>query len=357
MTYVTAVIDSNAFKHNLLQVRKAAPKSNVLAMVKADAYGHGFRHLTGVLDEADALGVARLEEALRLKKYGVTSQIVIMGGITTAEELMVASQHEFAIVVHNAERLQMIQHETLENKLSVWLKIDTGMHRLGVMPEEVNDFVQVLKASGNVKNPIGLMSHFAKADDRNSPYTDNQILSFAECVQPLEGPKSLANSAAILAWPDSHEDWVRPGIMLYGVSPFAEETGLDYNLKPVMTLQSSIIAIRQLHQGDAIGYGSTWTCPKDMIVGVVAMGYGDGYPRHIAAGTPVLVNQQQASILGRVSMDMLTIDLSQQSHAAVGDEVILWGKGLPIEHIARSANTIAYELLCQVTARATKVKA
>lgn len=357
MTYATAAIDSDAFKHNLLQVRKAAPKSKVLAMVKADAYGHGFKHLADVLDEADALGVARLEEALRLREYGVKRQIVVMDGVITQEELLAVAKNNFALVIHNAACLQLIQQTNLENKLSVWLKIDTGMHRLGVPPEEVSDFIDELNNTGKLNLPIGLMSHFAQADERQHAYTSQQIQCFNQTVQSFQGPKSLANSAGILAWPESHVDWVRPGIMLYGVSPFAEEVGLDYQLKPVMTLQSPIIAIRQLKKGDAIGYGSTWACPKDMTVGVVAMGYGDGYPRHIAAGTPVLVNQQQTSILGRISMDMLTIDLSEQANAAVGDAVILWGKGLPIEYIARSANTIAYELLCQVTARAKKVKA
>ncbi|TPW13892.1 MAG: alanine racemase [Halothiobacillaceae bacterium] len=225
------------------------------------------------------------------------------------------------------------------------------MHRLGIAPGALQSTYAALAASSNVKQPLRLMSHFASADDLMSGQTAEQLTRFDQLTSALPGEQSLANSAAILAWPQSHRHWVRPGVMLYGVSPFAQRVGTELDLRPVMTLTSRIMAINRYPLGAAIGYGATWVCPEAMAVGVVAIGYGDGYPRHAKVGTPVLIHGRRALIVGRVSMDSICIDLRGHPEALIGDEVILWGEGLPVEEVAQHADTIPYELLCKVTPR------
>lgn len=352
MTRPTFVeINTQALQHNLQRVRVHAPHSAVLAMIKANAYGHGLIKVAHALAGADALGVAFLEEALQLRAAGIQQPIVLMEGFFTAAELTEMVQHDLEIVVHHAEQLTMLESVKLAQPLTVWLKIDTGMHRLGFAPAQVQAAWQRLQQCANVKPEIGLLSHFADPDDLTKPTTSLQFACFNTCVQGLPQLRTLANSAAIIAWPDTHYEWVRPGIMLYGVSPFAGSVGADDDLQVVMTLRSELIAIHQLQKGDAIGYGGTWICDEDMLMGVVAIGYGDGYPRHAVNGTPVLVNGKIVQLAGRVSMDMITVDLRTQPNAKVGDPVVLWGEGLPVEQVARFADTIAYELLCGVTER------
>jgi len=245
----------------------------------------------------------------------------------------------------------MLEQFPLEAAFSIWLKIDTGMHRLGVAPHLAHEIYQRLSAIPSIIKPIGLMTHFAEADLLASTATTRQIELFQQVTHGLQGPRSLANSAGILAWPTAHGDWVRPGLMLYGASPFADKTGSDYDLQPVMTLSSRLIAITQVPRGGKVGYGGTWVAPEDMLIGVVGVGYGDGYPQYAENATPVLINQQVCQVVGRVSMDMLTVDLRNQPEAKIGDAVILWGEGLPVEQVARHSHTSAYEILTRMTPR------
>lgn len=351
MTRATrAIVDLAALRHNLQQVRLAAPRQQIIAVIKADAYGHGMVAAAQALEAADVFAVACLQEALQLRAAGIVKPILLLEGFFHADELPLIRQNKLQIVVHCVEQLQVL--ETLPatvNTIPVWLKVDTGMHRLGVSPEAFPAIWQRLSACAGVASLCGAMTHLANADDVDDGLTHRQVdrLQRAAHGQVL----SMANSAGILAWPEALGDAVRPGIMLYGVSPMLGEDGRQRGLRPVMTLRSELISVRQCRQGDAIGYGGTWVCPEDMPVAVAAIGYGDGYPRHAPTGTPVLVNGQRATLVGRVSMDMICIDLRSLPTARVGDVVTLWGDGLPAEEVAQCAGTIAYELFCGVTAR------
>lgn len=353
MSYTTtAHINLKALQHNLQRVHAYAPHSRVLAMVKANGYGHGAVAVARALHDADALGVARIYEALALRQAGISKPIVLMEGFFEAWELPLIVEHSFEIVIHQMSQVQALLQANITTPIRVWLKLETGMHRLGLPPAEFLVAWQQLQASNNVAADIVLMTHLACAEETEKSYTSNQIQCFNEIMHDLPGPRSIANSAGIVAWPDAHADWVRPGIMLYGVSPFAEKTAAELGLQPVMTLSSRLLAIHQLKRGDAIGYNRTYICSEDMPVGLVAVGYGDGYPRYIPAeGTPILINGHRTQVIGRVSMDMLYIDLRGIPTPQLGDPVVLWGEGLPIEEIARAAHTNSYELLCGVTSR------
>ncbi len=344
-----ARISLSALEHNLNRARRAAPGARVLAVIKANGYGHGMVRVARSLPHADAFAVASIDEALILRQAGVTHPIVLLEGVFDGEELAQAAEHGLEPVVHSDEQLGQLEAARPAAPLTVWLKIDTGMHRLGFSPGRAAEARRRLEACGAVSN-VRLMSHLANADTPGDARTDAQLDVFNACAEEFPGERSIANSGGVLAWPRAHFDWVRPGIMLYGASPFAD-TGAEHDLRPAMTLSTRLIALQHLHAGDAVGYGGTWTCPEDMPVGVAAIGYGDGYPRHAPDGTPVLVNGRRVPLIGRVSMDMICLDLRSQPQARVGDEVVLWGDGLPVEEVARAAGTIAYELLCRVTAR------
>ncbi len=320
------------------------------AAVKAEGYGHGLVRVARALD-ADAFAVACIEEALTLREAGIDRPILLLEGVFEAEELASCARHDLDIAVHHPEQVRMLECARPEQPLRVWLKIDTGMHRLGLKPETVSTAWQQLHDCPAVRSDIGLMSHLARADERACDYTVRQLETFAAAAAGLPGERSLANSAGILSWPQTHFDWVRPGIMLYGASPFVDSLAPDEDLRPVMTLSTRLIAINRLRKDEPVGYGGTWTCPEDMDVGVAAAGYGDGYPRHAPSGTPVLINGREATLIGRVSMDMITLDLRRHPEARIGDPVVLWGEGLPVERIAQLADTISYTLLCGVTAR------
>ena len=320
------------------------------AAVKAEGYGHGLVRVAQTLD-ADAFAVACLEEALTLREAGIARPILLLEGVFEAAELPLCARHGFEIAVHHPEQARMLELARLDQPVRVWLKMDTGMHRLGLAPETVPAIFQRLRDCPAVRPAIGLMSHLARADERDCDYTLQQLRTFEAATAGLSGERSLANSAGILGWPQTHFDWVRPGIMLYGASPFVDSLAPDEDLRPVMTLHTRLISIKRLRRGEPVGYGGTWTCPEDMDVGVAAVGYGDGYPRHAPSGTPVLVNGREAALIGRVSMDMITLDLRQHPEARIGDSVVLWGEGLPVERIAQAAGTISYTLLCGVTAR------
>lgn len=353
--HIVATVSQAALRHNFQQIRRCAPHSKIMAMVKANAYGHGLTTVAETLREADALGVASIEEALLVRKIGVQTDLVLMEGIFREEELPFIQTHHLTQVVHHWPQIQALQHyqETIRAPFKVWLKINTGMNRLGFSLQEVREAHRTLASLPHV-DLIGMMTHFSQADDLRSETTSLQIERFNRIVDGLAGQRCLANSAAILAWPQTHADWVRPGLMLYGASPFQESTAQAYNLLPGMTLQSEIIAIRDLSRGERVGYSGTWeNIRSDCKIGIVAMGYGDGYPWHVKNGTPILVNQQRTQIVGRISMDMLAIDLTTVGPVKIGDPVILWGEGLPVEEVAKHAGTIPYELFCRFTERVT----
>jgi len=350
-----AHIDPGALVANLARVRSLAPQSRIIAIVKADAYGHGLLRVARALGEADALGVAGLEEALVLREAGIARPVVLLGGPFEAAELGDIARHGLEPVVHADRQLQWLEQASLPRPVPVWLKMDTGMHRLGFAPEAFGAAYGRLQASANVAG-IRLMTHLACADERDHPLTDKQLSLFASATRAYEGERSIANSAAVLARPDAHADWVRPGLMLYGASPFADSSARDEGLQPVMSLRTELVAVNRFKKGDSLGYGATWTCPEDMAVGVAAIGYGDGYPRHAPGGTPVLVAGRRAPLVGRVSMDMISVDLRGCPEAVPGSPVELWGKDLPVEEVARSASTIPWQLLCGVTARVRVVE-
>jgi len=349
-----AHIDLSALTDNIHRVRTFAPNQTIMAMVKANAYGHGLLPITNALQSTlspeDGFGVAFLDEALQLRKARITQRICVLQGVRTREELVLASEQQLELNIHDHTQAELLLSQSLTKPITIWLKIDTGMHRLGFLPEQVSDVLAQLEQCQSIK-AIHFMTHFACPDELTNEMTKKQAQYFHQAIAEFKGRHSLANSAAIMAWPESHGNEVRPGIMLYGISPFVGKVGLDHGLKPVMTLKSELIAIKQLQQGDTIGYGSTYVCPEAMKVGVITVGYGDGYPRHAQNGTPVLVNDKIVPLVGRVSMDMITVDLRQCPQARVGDTVTLWGQGLPIERVAEQAGTIGYELVTKVTPR------
>lgn len=352
---VRAVIDLTALKHNLQRAREAAPVARQFAIIKADAYGHGMLPVAQALEGADGFGVARLDEALALRAAGITRPILLLEGCFHADELAPVREHGLQIVVHHEAQLRALEAAARQggelSPVTVWLKVDTGMHRLGFAPAEALSVWQRLQDCPLVAARLCLMSHLACADNVHDPVTQRQLRCFAAILPGVEAPRSIANSAGILGWPGSHHDSVRPGILLYGASPFLGETGAGQDLRPVMSLKSELIAVTPCRQGDAVGYGGAWVCPEDMPVGVVAMGYGDGYPRHAPTGTPVQINGRRVPLVGRVSMDMICVDLRTLPDARPGDPVVLWGEGLPAEDVAHAAGTIAYDLFCGVTAR------
>ena len=352
----TAYIDLAALRHNLARVRAAAPGCRVAAALKANAYGHGLLRAARALEAADVFAVARCDEALALREAGIRKPILVLEGFLQPEEVTLCRQHGLQATIHHESQLQMLEAAPRDKPLAIWLKIDTGMHRLGFAPERVPTVLARLAACPNAAPNPRLMSHLARADHREDSFTRYQLEVFNTTTRGIAAERSLANSGGILGWPETHFDWVRPGIMLYGSSPFNQGSGADQGLRPVMTLESRLIAIQHYAAGEAVGYGGTWRCPRDSRIGVAAIGYGDGYPRHAPSGTPVLVNGQRAPLAGRVSMDMITIDLTDLPAARVGDPVVLWGRGLPAEEIARQVDTITYELFCKITPRVVVVE-
>lgn len=346
-----ALIDHAALRHNLAVVRRYAPASRVWAVIKANAYGHGLEAVARGLAGADGFALARVEEGVRLREAGVTKPLLILEGALLAEEVEAARAHRLELALHHPGQVALLEGSPAEVPLRLWIKVDTGMHRLGFEPERVPGLLQQLAAAPGVAGRPGLMTHLANADDPADPLTETQCRRLEALVPPGGCARSIGNSAGILACAASRSDWVRPGIMLYGASPLTGRSAADLGLEPVMSLRTRLIAVRRLRRGDAIGYGGTWVCPEDMPVGVAAAGYGDGYPRHAPSGTPVLVRGRRAPLVGRVSMDTVTIDLRGVPGAAVGDTVTLWGQGLAVDEIAARAGTIPYELLCRVTAR------
>lgn len=353
----SATIHIDALRHNLAQIRARAPHSRVMAVVKADGYGHGLERVARALAGADAFGVAALSDAERLRAAGVSQPILLLSGFDEPADIPRLRQLQVDTAVHHASQLEMLEQAERGEAIRCWLKVDTGMHRLGFAPEFVHEAHARLRALDGIVGDIVPMNHFASSDEFDNPQTREQMGVFAEATANLPGGRSLANSAAVLGWPDAHAHWVRPGGALYGMSVVAGTTGADFGLRPAMTLATRLIAVNHVRKGGRIGYAGTWECPEDMAVGVAAIGYGDGYPRAAPAGTPVLVDGVATQLIGRVSMDLMTIDLRGVPAAKVGSPVVLWGPDLPVERIADAAGTIAYELTCSITRRVRFVEA
>lgn len=352
MQAATVVINRRALRHNLQRLRELAPASRLVAVVKANAYGHGLLETARTLDTADAFGVARLEEAVRLRQGGIRQPILLLEGFFNAQDLPVIAGQNFHTAVHNEEQLAALENATLSQPVNVWMKLDTGMHPLGVRPEEAEAFYARLSRCKNVCQPVNVVSHFARADEPDVDATPRQLTIFNQFTEGKPGLRSIAASGGILLWPESHFDWVRPGIILYGVSPLDHKPwGADFGFQPAMSLTSSLIAVRDHKAGEPVGYGGTWVSQRDTRLGVVAMGYGDGYPRCAPSGTPVLVNGREVPLVGRVAMDMICVDLGPDAQEHPGDPVVLWGDNLPVERIAEATGVSAYELITRLTSR------
>lgn len=348
---IRAVIDTRALQHNLSVIRERARRARIMAVVKANAYGHGLVPTALALAGADAFAVARLEEGLALRAAGITQPIVLLEGVFTAEQLLEAARHGFDLVVHDALQIELLEEMTGVHRFVLWIKIDTGMNRLGFPPR---DFVAALGRVQRLKPTpleVRLLTHLACADERDNRMTNAQVACFRQATQGLDYAVSIANSAGIFGDAQLGCDWVRPGLALYGASPFADASAAELGLEPVMSLQTSVIAMRRLARGETVGYGGAWTAPRDSAIAIVAAGYGDGLTRGLPGGTPVLIGGQRAPIVGRVSMDMIAADVSGLSEVHVGTPAVLWGPGLPVEEVARHAGTIPYELLCGVSQR------
>ena len=348
-----AILNLEAVQHNLQMVRRLAPDAKIMAVIKANGYGHGLLRIAEALQNADAFAVARVDEGIRLRKAGIKNRIAVLEGFSCAEELDELLLYQLDAVVHSFTQLEIFESRKEQEACAIWLKLDTGMNRLGFKPQEFNSVFQRLNQCSIIRPPIRLMTHLANADDKQDAPTHKQIRLFNDTVATLglENERSIANSAGIIAWKEALTDWVRPGVMLYGISPFPDYTGKQLGLKPVMGLHSRLIAVKPVATGDKVGYSGTWVCERPTTLGVVAVGYGDGYPRYAKAGTPVLVNGQRVPLIGRVSMDMITVDLATQPNAKPGDPVTLWGDSLAVEEIAFYADTIPYTLVCGVTQR------
>jgi len=349
-------LNPHALTQNLAVLRAHHPQSKLLAMVKADAYGHGVAQVAPLLaTQVDAFGVAFLDEALALRAQGISTPIAVLEGVFTAAELAAARTAQLSLAVHSPEQVALLQAAPAGEPLTVWLKLNTGMNRLGFRPADALKVWHQLHRLPLVSS-IHVMTHFARADELACPQTELQWGRFCAVRDAIALAQhepviaSVANSAAILAWPQTQTEWMRPGIALYGSSPFADQCAEHFGLQPVMTLHSRIIAVHELSAGDEVGYGATWVADAATRVAVVAIGYGDGYPRHARNGTPVLVNGHRCALIGRVSMDMITVDLGAVA-AKPGDEVVLWGEGLPADEVAQAAGTISYELFCRLTPR------
>ncbi len=349
---VSASIDTGALRHNLQIVRRRAPHSRIMAVIKANGYGHGLVAVARALDAADAFAVARVDEGLALREAGIKGSIVLLEGVFDKDQLDAAAAADFELVVHAPEQIDLLRSFRSPHRFKVWLKLDSGMNRLGFKSVLFAAAHSALGALPAVQAPINLFTHLSSADVPGITITDAQLNAFAVSTDGLPGERCIESSAAIFAFPDAQADWVRPGLALYGVSPFAGSIGADYGLKPVMTLHSHIIATKTLEPGERVGYGGDWVAARPTRLAIAAVGYGDGYPRSLPSGSPVLVNGARAMLAGRVSMDMIGIDVTDlAAEARLGDAVVLWGDGLPVEEIAEWAQTIPYELLCGISQR------
>lgn len=347
-TYAT--IHTHALRHNLRRIREHVAPARVMALVKAEGYGHGLERAAEALADADAFGVATLQDAIRLRAAGFSQRVVLLEGFDHERDLHLIRRLGLDTVVHEDHQVSALEQDPAGAPISVWLKLDSGMHRLGFALDRARELHGRLSALPGVAD-LKLMSHFACAEGDGRPTAAEQLEAFAAATAGLPGERSLANSAALWTDPQTLGDWVRAGGLLYGLSPLAQSTGVDLGFKPAMTLSARLIAVKNVAAGGRIGYGGSFVADQDMPLGIAAIGYGDGYPRHAPSGTPVRVAGVQTQLVGRVSMDMIAIDLRPVPSAKVGDRVVLWGEGLPVERVARAAGTIGYELCCGMTRR------
>lgn len=340
-----ALIDTSALRHNLARCREVAPNSLAMAVIKANAYGHDMLKTAETLSHANGFAVSCISEALELRQARFIHPILVLQGFQNLQGMKAAAEHRLRVVIHERQQLEWLDAAPASVKLDVALKLDSGMHRLGFPVEQAHALFERLGKHPSVKPTPWLLTHLACADEPGNAHTQAQLQRFEKYTEGLHAPRSIGNSASILGWPRTHVNWVRPGIMLYGSSPFAQGNAQRDGLKAVMTLSAPLIAIHTIPRGESIGYGAGWICPDDTRAGVVACGYADGYPRHAPSGTPVWVNGTETRLLGRVSMDMVVIDLTA-IEARVGDTVELWGKHVSVDRVACAAGTIGYELLC-----------
>jgi len=349
----------DALKHNFEVLKSVVPGSRVMVAVKANAYGHGLLTVARTLTGADTFAVARLSEAIQLRQGGIEQTVVLLGGVSNRDELSLALANQCAVVIHSEYQVALLEAaKTLPHYL--WLKIDTGMNRLGIRVQDTSALVARLRQLGCGCN-LGLMTHFANADDVSDPTSTQQLQRFRAIADQFDGNLSVANSAALLGWQtqintpgmwnNTGQMWSRPGLALYGVSPLVGATATDFDLRPVMHFGSTLIAVKRVCQGDRVGYGGHWLAQRDSILGIVAAGYGDGYSSFLPSGTPLLVNGRRVPLAGVISMDLCAVDLGPNARDAVGDPVTLWGESLPVEEVAQFASTTAYPLLCGVRDR------
>lgn len=346
-------VDAAALRNNLAVVRRFAPGARVIAAVKANGYGHGLVLAARALDGADAFGVARIEEALVLRAAGISQPIIVLEGVFSAAQLDAAASNDLQLVIHSFEQIAMLEQYPGTYRFAIWLKLDTGMNRLGFRAEEftaAHTRITSCAALGTLR----LLTHLACAENAGGLETKLQLDRFRSLSGPLRLERSIANSAGIIAWPDAHGEWVRPGLMLYGASPFEDRSAADLGLRPAMTFATEVIAVRSVAAGEAIGYNGIWRAKRRSRIAVAAVGYGDGYPRCMHAGAPALIKDREVSVVGRVSMDMTMLDATELPDVAVGDPVTLWGKGLPAERVASFADTLAYELFCRIAQRVSR---
>ncbi len=345
-----AIIDLNAFRHNFSLATSLASPGNVVAVIKANAYGHGAASVARAIPEAAMFAVASIEEAVELRLAGINQPILLLGGCFEENELQEIIDLNLPIVVHNRFQLETLTSARLARPLEAWLKLDSGMHRLGFEQQDFANAYQRLRDAKSVGN-IVLMSHFACADNPENDANRVQLAAIEQSFAALNDKISICNSAALITQLCKEDQWARPGIMLYGSNPLTTDHPTVAQLRPVMTLKSKLMAIRDIEPGEAVGYGHTWKAPRPSRIGTIAIGYADGYPRHAPTGTPVLVNGHRAPLVGRVSMDMITVDLTDLPQAALNDTAVLWGEGLSVDEIAAKAGTIGYELLSGVAPR------
>jgi alanine racemase len=365
-----ARIRTLALQNNLERARQAAPGCPVMAVVKSNAYGHGIEEVSAALDGADAFAVARIDEGVRLRKLSAVKPIVVLNAWADQRDVAVALEHDLQLVVHDQAQVELLEQISAGRsqdspRLTAWLKIDSGMGRLGIMPGDVQAFVSRLLGCAVIAPDLRLMTHLACADELENPATADQIACFADAIGHWHGDVSIANSAGVLGWPEAlgadgplnygGRNWVRPGLMLYGVSPFPGRSAGDLGLEPVMSLEGRLISVRALTRGSRVGYGGDWCASRDSILGVIDVGYGDGYPWRLKGGAPVVVNSARVPVVGRISMDLISVDLTDVPGSVVGDTAVLWGSDPDVADLAERAGTTPYELLTGVGQRIRRV--
>ncbi len=348
----TALLSTENLLHNVKIIKQKVGSARVIAMVKANAYGHGIRSVSKRLDgHVDMLGVASIDEAMALRQCGVQSPILLAQGVFQPDELKLASTEGFHVAFHHEMQVDWLEHTHLSKPLNAWIKINTGLGRLGFAVENALEYYDKLSSNPHIAAPVRLMSHFSCADEPEHPLNEQQKQTFKTLISQIDTEYSLCNSSGLFHFPECHYDYVRPGIALYGVHPIKGHRAAELGLKPVMTIQSSLMSVHTLQKGACVGYSARYQCPENMPVGIIAFGYGDGYPLTAQDGTPILVNHQECPLIGRVSMDMIAVDLRNCPHAKVGDQVILWGNELPIERVAEHTANITWDMLTGVQNR------